>query len=518
MKRRSMLSSSRPIEFLPKRFFFLIARETRSHSLYAQPMKTADDDSFSVSTSPGIACIALDEYLTSHTSTLPRMWNPEIQRTVYFNAFLTNLLATSDVPGSNDVRSKVYYFYVRKRQHDSKAIHFICRWRLFHLQVSPREAAAPFEHLPAGCSVPRDVMKRTVVSQPLGTLIDSLEGITKGMATGVLGANKLDMLANPDMLAIDDISLALWITTRVVIFADSACDSDANYAQQLTDTDGIHVSPHSADALENTDVLLTTQSEQLPTMFKNRNVSLVIGMSGGSCRHIPWSAVGFDHIDVTEENNALCSHETMVERFLNACETATGTIVVHASSIHSIRAAICISCFLMKHFRFTTRQAIGWIEFCGSQVIMPSAHKLLLERMQTQLWAQGDAFRRAQEESEVRSLADPLPITGKMEIMIGNMRLERNSLLGTPKKHEARAPPSTGRVQTPPDSVSMKRRPFTQGGGSNGRRLLSRGSERGIRGTDFAVLHRFVHQTSAAVTSPPLRRVEITTPRTQDTT
>lgn len=516
MKRRSMLSSSRPIEFLPKRFFFLIARETRSHSLYEQPVRNADEDPWALVVPPGIACIPLDEYLTSHTPPLSSMRNPEIQRTVFFNTFLTDLLTDS---GARDVKNKVYYFYVRKRQHDSRAIHFICRWRLFHLQMSPREAAAPFEHLPAGCSVSQGVMKRAIELQPLGSLFDSLDGIAKGMAAGVLGANKLDMLITPDKLAADDINFAIWITSQVVVFANSSCDSDLNkdLVQHPTDADGKHASPDSADALENAESSSTTQSQQLPAMFQNRNISAVIGLSGISSRHIQWSTVGIDHIDVTVDNNARSSHEAMVTRFLDACDAAADTIVVHASSVHSMRAAICISCFLMKHFRFTARQAIGWIEFCGSQAIMSFAQKLLLERMQTQLWAQGDAYRRAKEESVIASMTDPLPITGKMEITIGNMRLERNSLLGTPKNHEARAPPSTGRVQTPPDSVNMKRRPFTQGGGSNGRRLLSRGSDRGIRGTDFAVLHRFVHQTSAAVASPPSRRVESTTPRTQDT-
>lgn len=516
MKRQSMLSSSRPIEFLPKRFFFLIARETKSHSLYEQPAKNVDEDPLSLSAPPGIACIPLDEYLTSHTPLLSSMGNPEIQCTVFFNAFLSNLLTTS---GPSGVKNKVYYFYVRKRQYDSRAIHFICRWRLFHLQISPREAAAPFEHLPAGCSVPRDVWKRTVASQPLGSLFDSLDGIAKGMSAGVLGENKPNMLVNPDKLVTDDIDLGIWITSQVVVFASSSCDSEVNNdsTQHLTDNDLKHLSPDSAGVLENAETSPITQPQQLPRMFLNRNISVVIGLSGSSCRHIQWSTVGVDHIDVTVDNNAQSSHETMIARFLDACDTATGTIVVHASSVHSMRAAICISCFLMKHFHFTARQAIGWIEFCGSQVVMPFAQKLLLERMQTQLWAQGDAYHRAKEESVISSMADPLPITGIMEITLGNMRLERNSLLGTPKNHEARAPPSTGRVQTPPDSVNVKRRPFTQGGGSNGRRLLSRGSERGIRGTDFAVLHRFVHQTSPVVASPLSRRVEITAPRTQDT-
>lgn len=58
------------------------------------------------------------------------------------------------------------------------------------------------------------------------------------------------------------------------------------------------------------------------------------------------------------------------------------------------RTGTCIGAYLMKHYAFTAREAIGWMRVCRpGSVIGPQQQ--FLEEIQPRMWEEGDVFRRS---------------------------------------------------------------------------------------------------------------------------
>jgi cell division cycle 14 len=58
------------------------------------------------------------------------------------------------------------------------------------------------------------------------------------------------------------------------------------------------------------------------------------------------------------------------------------------------RTGTCIGAYIMKHYRFTAREIIGWMRVCRpGSVIGPQQQ--FLESIQARMWAEGEVFRRS---------------------------------------------------------------------------------------------------------------------------
>ncbi len=60
------------------------------------------------------------------------------------------------------------------------------------------------------------------------------------------------------------------------------------------------------------------------------------------------------------------------------------------------RTGSCIGAYMMKHYGFSAREAIGWMRVCRpGSVIGPQQH--FLESIQARMWEEGAAFRRTKQ-------------------------------------------------------------------------------------------------------------------------
>jgi hypothetical protein len=72
-----------------------------------------------------------------------------------------------------------------------------------------------------------------------------------------------------------------------------------------------------------------------------------------------------------------------------------GSIAVHCKAGLG-RTGTCIGAYLMKHYRFSAREVIGWMRVCRpGSVIGPQQQ--FMEEIQPRMWADGDAFRRVKD-------------------------------------------------------------------------------------------------------------------------
>jgi protein-tyrosine phosphatase len=136
----------------------------------------------------------------------------------------------------------------------------------------------------------------------------------------------------------------------------------------------------------------TTGVDDLIPYFKKRGVTAVIRLNKRYYNERRFTAVGIQHTDMYYLDGSN-PPEHILQRFLATAEATAGAIAVHCKAGLG-RTGTCIGAYIMKHYRFTAREIIGWMRVCRpGSVIGPQQQ--FLEEIQPRMWEAGDAFRRA---------------------------------------------------------------------------------------------------------------------------
>lgn len=137
--------------------------------------------------------------------------------------------------------------------------------------------------------------------------------------------------------------------------------------------------------------------------FKRWGVKLVIRLNKKYYDEKKFTRAGFNHLDLYYlDGSNPPSH--ILQRFIEACEQTNGAIAVHCKAGLG-RTGTCIGAFLMKHYKLTAAQVIGWMRVCRpGSVIGPQQH--FLEEIQSQMWKEGDEYRRQHGLPDVADLSE----------------------------------------------------------------------------------------------------------------
>ncbi|KAJ7993267.1 hypothetical protein DPEC_G00270670 [Dallia pectoralis] len=124
--------------------------------------------------------------------------------------------------------------------------------------------------------------------------------------------------------------------------------------------------------------------------FRRHNVTTVVRLNKKIYDAKRFTDAGFDHYDLFFVDGSTPS-DIITRRFLHICEITDGAVAVHCKAGLG-RTGTLIGCYLMKHYRFTAAEAIGWIRVCRpGSIIGPQQH--FLEEKQAAMWMQGDVQR-----------------------------------------------------------------------------------------------------------------------------
>eukprot|EP01037_Dinobryon_pediforme_P018101 gene18100-18341_t len=81
----------------------------------------------------------------------------------------------------------------------------------------------------------------------------------------------------------------------------------------------------------------------------------------------------------------------ILAKFLTKCEETSGAIAVHCKAGLG-RTGTVIGCYIMKHFRFTAEEIIGWMRIVRpGSIIGPQQH--YMRDVQSRMWREGEQYR-----------------------------------------------------------------------------------------------------------------------------
>ena len=135
----------------------------------------------------------------------------------------------------------------------------------------------------------------------------------------------------------------------------------------------------------------STVADLLP-YFRLRGVTTVVRLNRPAYDAEDFRRHGLRHEDLVYQDGSN-PPDDLLQEFLRVCEDAPGAIAVHCKAGLG-RTGTCIGAYMMKHYGFTAREAIGWMRVARpGSVIGPQQQ--FLESIEARMRADGAAFRAA---------------------------------------------------------------------------------------------------------------------------
>jgi len=139
--------------------------------------------------------------------------------------------------------------------------------------------------------------------------------------------------------------------------------------------------------------------------FRKHHISTVIRLNKKIYPASRFVEAGFDHFDLFFTDGSTPPLH-ILRKFLAITEKMEGAAAVHCKAGLG-RTGSLIACYMMKHFKFTAAEAIGWLRICRpGSVLGPQQH--WLEEQQHIMWQEGDMDRARQSPTQITNIVEQL--------------------------------------------------------------------------------------------------------------
>ena len=141
-------------------------------------------------------------------------------------------------------------------------------------------------------------------------------------------------------------------------------------------------------------------SDYIP-YFKSKNIGLVVRLNKKNYNEQEFIDAGIDHVEEFYTDGS-CPHMSILHRIVASFENQPKEkgFAVHCKAGLG-RTGTNIGAYLMKHYRMTAKDVIGWMRICRPGMVI-GPQQQFLEKIQLLMWQEGDAMRRRESESQLQ--------------------------------------------------------------------------------------------------------------------
>mmetsp|Transcript_11730 Transcript_11730/g.24001 ORF Transcript_11730/g.24001 Transcript_11730/m.24001 type:complete len:416 (+) Transcript_11730:55-1302(+) len=304
---------------------------------------------------------------------------------------------------SERLKRKVIYYYSATHSHRrANAAFLISAWSMIYLNKTADEAYRPFSNVYPPFPPFHDASP-CVCTYNL-TVLDCLRGIDKARAHKFFDFSKFDCDEYEYFEQVENGDLNWHIQDKILCFAG----------------------PHNTREVSREGYRTLTPEDYIP-YFKKKNVKLVVRLNKKYYDERKFINAGINHVEHYYLDGSVPPMR-ILKKVIAAIESAgDAAIAVHCKAGLG-RAGTCTASWIMKHYRMTAAETIGWMRICRpGTVIGPQQH--FLEDIQDQMWHEGDVMRSAPQ----RSLPEKGAIRRKQSHSNGNSSREGGILGGLNK-------------------------------------------------------------------------------------
>jgi len=275
----------------------------------------------------------------------------------------------------------------------ANAIFLICAWQVLYLDRTPEEAFHGFQEGADVVSTSKNSSSPPTISMtasgPVPTLmalppfhdaspcactydlniIDCLRGMVKARMYGYFDFSNFDVEEYEYFEQVENGDLNWIMKDKILAFAGP------QYKKK--------VSPEGYCTL--------TPSDYIP-YFRRKNVGLVVRLNKKCYDEDEFRKAGIMHVEQYYLDGS-CPPMKILQKVLSAFEAVpqNKAFAVHCKAGLG-RTGTCIGAYMMKHYKFTAAEAIGWMRICRpGMVIGPQQH--FLQDLEQRMWHEGEIMR-----------------------------------------------------------------------------------------------------------------------------
>eukprot|EP00252_Welwitschia_mirabilis_P018779 TRINITY_DN4199_c0_g1_i12.p1 TRINITY_DN4199_c0_g1~~TRINITY_DN4199_c0_g1_i12.p1 ORF type:complete len:577 (+),score=41.26 TRINITY_DN4199_c0_g1_i12:322-2052(+) len=134
----------------------------------------------------------------------------------------------------------------------------------------------------------------------------------------------------------------------------------------------------------------TLGPEHYVDYFKKSGVSTVIRLSKRIYDKRSFTDHGFAFYDLYFPDGS-CPPDSIIQIFFESIEGSSGAVAVHCKAGLG-RTGVLIGCYIMKHYRFTANEALGYLRIVRPGSVIGPQQRFLRE-VQSRLWKAGELLR-----------------------------------------------------------------------------------------------------------------------------
>ncbi|GMI15999.1 hypothetical protein TrVE_jg1399 [Triparma verrucosa] len=264
------------------------------------------------------------------------------------------------------LKKKVIYYYSSTHSHRrANAAFLISAWSMIYLNKSADDAYKPFSNVYPPFPPFHDASP-CVCTYNL-TVLDCLRGIGKARQFRFFDFSTFDCTEYEYFEQVENGDLNWHISDKILCFAG----------------------PHNSREISKEGYRTLTPEDYIP-YFKKKNVKLVVRLNKKYYDEGKFIRAGIDHAEHYYLDGSVPPMK-ILQRVIKAFESTDGAIAVHCKAGLG-RAGTCTASWIMKHYRMTAAETIGWMRICRpGTIIGPQQH--FLEDIQQQMWHEGDVMR-----------------------------------------------------------------------------------------------------------------------------